>query len=85
MKIGDKVKLVSHYYGDTPSNPVWYGIYGIIEGTVTNVGTGSMPTIWVNWDNGKKNTYMFKHLKLIEDRIKPLDDLMDFIDKELVI
>jgi hypothetical protein len=84
MKIGEKIKLISYYYGEAPGNPVWGGRHGEIEGTVTNVGAGEMPTIWVNWDNGKKNTYMYKHLKLV-DYETPLDDLMDFINKELVI
>lgn len=85
MKIGDKVKLISYYYGEADSNPVWGGKHGYMEGTVTSVGSGKMPTVWVKWDNDRKNTYMYKHLKIIQDRYKPLDDLIDFIDKELVI
>lgn len=81
LKVGDKVKLTGGGYGDAPTNPKWGGKYGHVSGYITEIDYG----VCVNWSNGKSNVYGVGDLELIEERYKPLDDLMKFIEEELTI
>ena len=60
---GDRVKLVSNRYGDALNNPVWGGLCGEVEGSITEVT--STGTLIVAWGNGKKNLYSPETLSLI--------------------
>jgi hypothetical protein len=81
FKVGDKVKLTGGGYGDAPTNPIWGGKYGNIWGKVTEYDY----SVYVAWSNGKTNVYGVSDLELVDERYKPLDDLMKFIEEELVI
>jgi hypothetical protein len=80
-EIGDKVKLTGGGYADTPTNPHWGGKYGYVVGIICNIDY----SIHVDWANEKSNVYGAGDITLIEERYKPLDDLIKFIEKELVI
>ena len=59
FKKGDRVKLVSDYYGEAEANPVYGGEFGKIIGTVSSIevsGSGAKTT-FVRWDNGYSNGY----------------------------
>jgi hypothetical protein len=82
LKKGDRVKLLTNApYGDSANNPVWDGNFGRVMGTVYEASG----YFRVKWDNGSQNSYVYGDLELIEERFKPLDDLMKFIEEELVI
>jgi hypothetical protein len=70
FEIGDKVKLITRYWGDWEGNPVWDGEYGKIEGTIIgfheNTRINSDEWIDVNWSNGHKNSYHAKDLEIIK-------------------
>ena len=53
FKPKDRVILTARKYMDTPSNPVWNGKFGNVEGIVTHADT----IVSVRWDNGSSNNY----------------------------
>mgnify|MGYP003632826182 CR=1 FL=1 len=68
FKVGDKIKLVTKDYGDTPNNPFWGGRYGSICGVINNIVTDDGLNIKVSWDNGCKNSYRKSDLQLLKAR-----------------
>lgn len=58
---GNRVKLVTHRYGESKDNPIWGGLYGKISGTIIHEGLNPQ----VRWDNKKKNSYVDGDLELI--------------------
>lgn len=75
-KNGDRVKLVTDYWGDGSYNPIWGGSEGNILGTIDGVKQvkqgesiikeqGEYTEYHIAWDNGKGNSsYKYDHLEL---------------------
>lgn len=68
FKIGDRVKYIDGFFGDSEWNPLWNGKCGKIVGTVYEMHVGMMD-IHVRWDNGRKNTYYDNDLDF---HVKPI-------------
>lgn len=60
LVIGDKVKLITNDYGDSPDNPVWGGEEGNVVGYIDEVYTKE---VGVKWNNGIHNSYFMRDLE----------------------
>ena len=70
FQIGDRVKLVSNRYCDSPTNPHWNGCCGQVVGVIYIVETGSNPYC-VQWGNGNTNSYYSNEdLELVRAKVK---------------
>lgn len=66
FKIGDKVKLTTHKYGDYQTNPIWNGTYGKTKGKIIEIG--GYDRINVEWENGNNNCYFTEDLEKIKEK-----------------
>lgn len=67
---GDRVILISHFYGCRDTNPVWGSDHACV-GTIDDLmGTNN---VMVEWDNGCTNSYDTKHL----DRYNGVEKVQD--------
>ena len=60
LKKGDKVKLIAKRYNDSVTNPIWNESQGRIVGTIT---LANYKNVYVEWNNGKSNSYSPDDLK----------------------
>lgn len=73
LKNGDIVKLVTNYYEDDTSNPIWGGKYGNLSGVVIDLHPGEHG-IRVKWSNNLTNVY--RHGEVVKlDRVGPAHKL----------
>lgn len=81
MKIDDRVKYTSGYWGDGRGNPLWNGRYGCIKGIITDVNERTIYPNFVydvRWDNGVNNGYYERDLELLETELNTMfDDIID--------
>jgi len=68
LKEGDRVRLVTSRWNDTPLNPVWGGNHGKVLGTVEKTPVKAGATEWfdVRWDSGPVNSYRLEDIALNE-------------------
>jgi hypothetical protein len=73
FNIDDKVKLTTIQYHDSEYNPIWNGIHGQIEGTISEIYEFVCGIRYrVLWDNNIANSYYAEDLSLI----KPVNILL---------
>ena len=68
LKVGDKVKLITSFYGCGSRNPVWGGVFGKIIGTVGKINCYPL-SVRVDWDNHNINYYNEQDLSLIYEQL----------------
>lgn len=64
FKLNDRVRLVSNYFGDDKTNPVWGGECGNTSGCIINFSSDEL-NIEVKWNTGYKNDYAEHHLDFV--------------------
>lgn len=90
FNVGDEVKYISGYHGDTTTNPLWNGIHGQIVGTITDrtvsvwalnaLDAKSHNTYRIKWNNNQYNynqynSYRECDIELIKPKISLDEDL----------
>lgn len=66
FKIGDKVRLISDFYGSYDSNSYYRDErYKNIIGTVSEIREDGFLPIVVKWSNGSQNSYEKEHLSFL--------------------